>query len=168
MKQHKRIVMQTQERFNNAFNRWLESGAIQGGSDWDIMFECIVQVCSNVAKSMTKKKHFINDVEDKALACACAIMEHDIFSKHTQIKYLGAYVREPLMNYLWHPSVIRREHESLELHQKKCDKEIIEGFLQAEDEENLYMIDDVGCMTASDVRHNQKLIDDTFLSEWGY
>lgn len=101
--------IQAQEKYNNAFLKWQKKGYTQDCSEYKTIFNCIYSACQNVARAMLKGKVFIDDVTEKATDCTIHIMKKHELEKHIYIKSLGAYVRYPLMNYLWAKKVIQND-----------------------------------------------------------
>lgn len=105
-------ILEQQQKYNKAFESWEKKGFVKDCSEYKVIFDCIYKACMNVSKSMLKSKVYIDDVADKALDCTLLIMDRHELQRHVKIESLGAYVKYPLMNFLWSKSVKRIDKET--------------------------------------------------------
>lgn len=82
-------VLENQNKYNAAFDRWKSVGYPVPSADYHIIFNCIYETCKGVIRSSVKK--WDDEADDKAIELASLIVERDEIKKHYKIDSLGAW-----------------------------------------------------------------------------
>lgn len=83
-------VLENQNKYNDAFNRWKASGYPVPSADYQIIFNCIYEAAKGVIRSSVVK--WDDEADGKALDLTFKIIERDEIGKHYKIDSLGAYL----------------------------------------------------------------------------
>ena len=111
-------VERTQLKFNNAFTAYKQT---EDKKYWDEIFLILMEVCTNVAKSMLEKRGVYSaDFYEKVTDCVCNIMRLYIQPKKADVRFLGSFVRGYIMNAFWSKTVRNHEFNECELKEELC------------------------------------------------